>query len=695
MKKGVSNFRRFVCEILVFALVISSGGVSITAQAEKFTDSGGIIYEISNDSAIITGFDREREIVEIPAEIDGYPVSSYESRAFWSSAYKTKKFVVDEDNMYFSSDELGVLFDKDKTKIIKYPAASTATEYATPQSVTLIGYCAFNHCDNIERIILGENVTEISQEAFYQCKNLADINFPEGLTRISKEAFSSCEKLSSVVLPESLIEIGQRAFVNTSIESFNISENVKTIYEPGQALATKKLVWIEVDEANQKYSSDENGILYNKDKTILYKYPDALENESFTVPYGVLSIGVYALSSDNLKEIFLPDSVVSFYSDAFTSCGIERIEIPNSVKSISDSAFLYCRNLKEIILPSSIEKINYGAFRECDSLSDVYYGGTEEEWNAIEIASDNEKLTDATIHYNFGKESGSCGENATYSYDADSKTLTISGEGDMFSFDDASEYGWYSFKDEAEVILINSKVTSVGANAFNGFSALKEVVLSNTVTYIGEKAFAGCDKLSIVSSTASKFELVGNPFEGCNERLIIFSYSSNFDLIDFTQNNSIKYVAVSHDKENKTIRFNSELTVYSDLSYKCLSKFLANSNDTEYIFFSKLVFYGVEPEIVDGDILENEPTAQYLTFNKLYVSLKAVKDGISEDISFEQLLTLLESGEYDAFMFELSSDEGDQVITFEEKFQQIINNFIEDALRVTSKIINFFRKLFK
>ena len=143
------------------------------------------------------------------------------------------------------------------------------------------------------------------------------------------------------------------------------------------------------------------------------------------------------------------------------------------------------------------------------------------------------------------------------------------------------------------------------------------------------------------------------------------------------------------------MNFNGELTVYSDLPYLLLSKFVKQNPGMEYLFFEKLVFHGVEPEIIDIDELENDTHAKYLTFNKLYVSLKKVKDGSSEGVTFDAFLTLLENGDYDSFMFELVSQEGKQQLTFEELWEKVTDHFITSALRITSKIINFFRKIFR
>ena len=99
--------------------------------------------------------------------------------------------------------------------------------------------------------------------------------------------------------------------------------------------------------------------------------------------------------------------------------------------------------------------------------------------------------------------------------------------------------------------------------------------------------------------------------------------------------------------------------------------------------------------ILSIEDLENDTQAKYLTFNKLYVSLKKIKDGSAEGVTFDAFLTLLENGDYDSFIFELVSEEGNQLLTIVEVIEQVFDQFITSALRVTSKIINFFRKIFK
>ena len=81
-----------------------------------------------------------------------------------------------------------------------------------------------------------------------------------------------------------------------------------------------------------------------------------------------------------------------------------KLVIPDGVTNIGDYAFYNCDSLTSITIPDSVTTIGAFAFHWCDSLKDVYYTGTEEEWNSITIGTDNDPLTNATIHYNYVNE---------------------------------------------------------------------------------------------------------------------------------------------------------------------------------------------------------------------------------------------------------------------------------------------------
>ncbi len=171
--------------------------------------------------------------------------------------------------------------------------------------------------------------------------------------------------------------------------------------------------------------------------------------EEIILPYGVSTVPNSAFAyCSNLKKVILPSSVMSIGSNAFSGCtALEEVINLNLVKSIDASAFIntsaltsvdissatllgenafsktgsgmtslanitlaeglevipagcFARTaITEIRIPTSVKSIGEKAFNACNNLSDVYYAGTEEEWNAIEIGSLNVKLTSATIHF--------------------------------------------------------------------------------------------------------------------------------------------------------------------------------------------------------------------------------------------------------------------------------------------------------
>ena len=114
-------------------------------------------------------------------------------------------------NNNYSSDD-GVLFNKDKTTLIKYPSEKSGATYTIPSSVTVIENYAFNDCRNLTSVSIPEGVTSIGESAFHGCRNLTNITIPEGITNIKQETFQYCSKLTSITIPESVASIGKDAF---------------------------------------------------------------------------------------------------------------------------------------------------------------------------------------------------------------------------------------------------------------------------------------------------------------------------------------------------------------------------------------------------------------------------------------------------------------------------------------------------
>lgn len=123
---------------------------------------------------------------------------------------------------------------------------------------------------------------------------------------------------------------------------------------------------------------------------------------NITIPDSVTNIGDYAFfMCENLTSVTIPDSVTNIGQAAFSECvGLTSITIPDSVTSIGKYAFDFCQSLTSIEIPDSVTSIEVGVFYGCTSLTDVYYDGSESQWNEITIYEYNECLTNATIHFN-------------------------------------------------------------------------------------------------------------------------------------------------------------------------------------------------------------------------------------------------------------------------------------------------------
>lgn len=115
-------------------------------------------------------------------------------------------------NPYLSTDQYGVIFNKDKTLLVLYSGGFKMNNYAVPPSVTMIGENAFEGNQYISSLTLSEGLTEIGNNAFRNCENLRKVRFPKGFYRIGIRAFSGCKALNDVEFNEECTIIGEYAF---------------------------------------------------------------------------------------------------------------------------------------------------------------------------------------------------------------------------------------------------------------------------------------------------------------------------------------------------------------------------------------------------------------------------------------------------------------------------------------------------
>ena len=250
-----------------------------------------------------------------------------------------------------------------------------------------------------------------------------------------------------------------------------------------------------------------------------------------SIPDSVTSIGDYAFYfCTSLQQITIPDGVTRIGSHTFYwCCAMNSISIPDSVTEIGFVAFEECQNLKELRLPKHLEVIEPGAFERsglqtvsvpssvtmiyssafsyCNDITDVYYGGSEEEWNAITIEANNDPLLNANIHYNV-VDWGYCGgggTNVVWVLTNDG-TLTISGTGSIkgYYYGHRKEDGfystapWWNYHDSIQTLKLEEGITFIGVAAFRGCSSIKAVVIPVSLTRVQEWVFSECDAITDV-----------------------------------------------------------------------------------------------------------------------------------------------------------------------------------------------------
>lgn len=213
----------------------------------------------------------------------------------------------------------------------------------------------YPNADQITGITVGEGVTYIGAYSFFDLEEVTEVNLPEGLLEIGTYAFSGCENVTAVTLPTTLTEIGDVAFSNTALTKITIPAGTTVV--GGDAFAVcSDLEAISVESGNTKYSSDAQGILYNKEMTVLLDCPDAFEGKC-VVPSGVAEISDRAFSQ----------------CDALTA-----VHIPASVTYIGQYAFFYLDDVKDVYFLGDVPEIQDWSFE--GTTATVYYPDDNATW---------------------------------------------------------------------------------------------------------------------------------------------------------------------------------------------------------------------------------------------------------------------------------------------------------------------------
>lgn len=268
-----------------------------------------------------------------------------------------KSIELDNSNTaYLLAD--GILFNKGKTQLIKYPGKKDGTSYSIPDSVTSIGSSAFYGCANLENITIPESVTYIDEYAFNSCVNLTSVTISSKVTFIGNRAFQDCWGLKEIVIPNGITSIEDCTFEYCeSLASVTIPDSVTVICDSAFSCCRKLT--------------------------------------SVTIPDSVTSIEVFAFANcTSLASVTLSNNITSIENNSFVNCeSLKSVKIPYGVTLIKDYAFYGCTNLEKIFLPDK-DNLIIERYAIPDTAVRIKYSLGDKKGEADNSNGNTENITD-------------------------------------------------------------------------------------------------------------------------------------------------------------------------------------------------------------------------------------------------------------------------------------------------------------
>ena len=399
-------------------------------------------YELNRDDTVsVKKYIGKQTKLTIPEKIDGHTVTGIGERAFPNKTTevtipscvtninieafdytKISKITVDEGNPKYSSSEDGVLYNKSKTKLLRFPPMKKLESYDVTQGVEKIGSRAFYECQ-VKSVKLPSSVKTIESYAFasfsskkgtnevyasydseetykYTHSLLENITLPEGVKEIGEKAFNN-SSVESVKLPESLSKIGREAFSESALKSVAVPSGIKALYRTFDGC--KKLTKVTLSEGlekignfafcdcpikklklpssvteigNESLKGTREVILSDNLKTIkptpfdkrLKKISISSKNKYFSTSKNLIynknkTELVYYPVGRNAKSFTIPKTVKIIRPYSFVGVKINSITIPGSVREIKSTGFYDCK-INKLIIKNGVKKLAAHAFCE-------------------------------------------------------------------------------------------------------------------------------------------------------------------------------------------------------------------------------------------------------------------------------------------------------------------------------------------
>lgn len=289
--------------------------------------------------------------------------ASVEIFNFGKGCSKLENINVADGNKYFTVEN-GILYyrysEYEGGFALRFCPRGRKGAFDVIEDVTEIGECAFESCDGLTGITM-PNVQYVDSSAFEGCDSLTGITMPNAKV-IYDSAFMDCSILTEVIMPN----VG---FIGGSV--FEGCDSLTDIAMPNAECI--------LDSAFKGCVSLTDITAPNVEEI----YDSAFEGCS------------------SLTDFVMPEKITGISRCVFKNCTrLKNIELSDQTVRIEDEAFSGCENLTEITIPETVKYIGMNGFAGCSGLKDVYYQGSREQWDKINIAKKgNEPLLNAVLHY--------------------------------------------------------------------------------------------------------------------------------------------------------------------------------------------------------------------------------------------------------------------------------------------------------
>ena len=338
-------------------------------------------YTLMQDGWSLSGLEGDRQVLEVPGEIDGYPVAAIS----YSLSYECPSLQQVILNEGVKTIEDGI-----------FQNLHSLTEVTLPEGLTHIGEYAFNGCDALAELHIPDSVESIGNNAFSSMTALAELKLPAAPVDLGSGVITGFNRIGSLALPEGLTQLPEGCFSGSyGLTALYIPASVVNFPEsipdwivvctpqgsPAQMWADKLGLTVaacdsadDMPQMNVEQEDQFYYVIYNDEATLVNTDPDVqYVNIPDTFGEKPLTAIRYAFHDDNnVVYISIPEGVTSIGNDFCYSCDyLEQIVLPSSLEKIGDNAFYYCTALTELVLPDGLQNIGRSFASSCYALTSV------------------------------------------------------------------------------------------------------------------------------------------------------------------------------------------------------------------------------------------------------------------------------------------------------------------------------------